>query len=64
VPDIQESANVFDALIAFRCPEALAERAKRAAARELTTASAYARRALLRELERDGIDPAKIASAA
>ncbi|MGE0522848.1 MAG: hypothetical protein AB7O60_07390 [Variibacter sp.] len=58
----QTSGNTlpdFGRTIAFRCPAALATVTRRAAAREMTTPSAYVRRALVRQLREDGIEPAQ-----
>jgi hypothetical protein len=42
-------------------PESLTAAVKAAAARDLTTASEYVRRALVERLRSDGIDPARFA---
>ena len=47
----------FPALIRARAPQELRDAVERAANRVLTTASAYARKAILNQLRADGIDP-------
>jgi hypothetical protein len=47
----------FSALIRTRAPQELRDAVECAANRELTTASAYARKAILNQLRADGIDP-------
>jgi hypothetical protein len=49
----QRVSNLSETLIC-RCPEALADAIERAAARELISKAAYARRAVLTALQRDG----------
>jgi hypothetical protein len=63
-PQSTENETDFEAHIAFRCPLALAKATKLAASREMTTPSAFARAALLKQLRADGIDPAQLASVA
>jgi hypothetical protein len=63
-PQSTGSETDFEGQIAFRCPAVLAKITKQAAAREMTTPSAYLRSALLKQLRRDGIDPAQLRSAA
>lgn len=46
-----EAREQLGRALSFRIPPSLAERAERAAARELISVSDYARRALLRELD-------------
>jgi hypothetical protein len=47
----------FPALIRARAPQQLRDAIEHAANRELTTTSAYARKAILNQLRADGIDP-------
>jgi hypothetical protein len=54
----------FDAHVGFRCPTALAETIEQAAARDMTTPSAYARQAIVKQLRRDGINPSQLVTAA
>jgi hypothetical protein len=49
----QRVSNLSETLIC-RCPEALADAIERAAATELISKAAYARRAVLAALQRDG----------
>jgi hypothetical protein len=55
----------YSALIKTRAPEALRLAVEKAAERELTTASAYARKAIINQLRADGIplNPANQAAA-
>jgi len=50
--------------VSFRAPVEVSAAAERAAAQELISVSDYARRALLRSLKADGIDPSQFAPAA
>jgi len=63
-PKSRSGETDFESHIAFRCPRALADATKLAASREMTTPSAFARAALLKQLRADGIDPAQLGSAA
>ena len=49
----RRATNLSETLI-YRCPEALADAIERAAASELISKAAYARRAVLTALQRDG----------
>jgi hypothetical protein len=53
---MSEAVRFSDKLVA-RCPTALVERVDEAAAVKLMKPSEYVRRAVLRALEADGIDP-------
>ena len=55
--------NRYSALIKTRAPEALRVAVEMAAHRELTTASAYARRAIVNQLRADGFLPTAAAVA-
>jgi hypothetical protein len=53
IPEKRRGSNLSETLIC-RCPEALADAIERAAAAELISRAAYARRAVLAALQRDG----------
>jgi hypothetical protein len=61
--DRAKATTEFNAHVGFRCPAALAERIEQAAARDMTTPSAYARQAIVKQLRRDGLDPAQLRGA-
>jgi hypothetical protein len=50
--------------VSFRAPVEVSVAAEHAAANELISVSDYARRALLRSLKADGIDPAQFTASA
>ena len=54
---MSDAEGKFPALIRARAPRELRDAVELAATRELTTASAYARKAILNQLRADGIDP-------
>ena len=57
-------ADRYSALIKARAPEALREAIERAADRDMSSVSDYARRAIVKQLRADGIDPAQLETAA
>jgi hypothetical protein len=68
MPDCSKPSTEFNAHVAFRCPPAPAAAIEEAAAQDMTTPSAYARQAIVKQLRRDGfaattINPAPSAAA-
>jgi uncharacterized membrane protein len=57
-----DEACRFTEVIRARAPKELREAVERAASRELTTTSAYARRAIVNQLRADGFDPAVLSA--
>lgn len=55
--------NRFSALIKTRTPEVVREAVERAAHYELSTPSAYARKAIINQLRADGFEPSQDAAA-
>jgi hypothetical protein len=51
----------YSSALFVRCPPELPAAITRAAEREMTTASAYVRSAVIDKLRRDGVDPCEVA---
>jgi hypothetical protein len=55
-----ESPRAFPGLLRARCPASLPSAVELAARRQCMTASEYIRHSVVKSLQADGIDPAKV----